>query len=113
MRKADERRERLHVIHMELGSYGMSEKKMDEMVDEMTYLIEKEEIRPLFCEYYQVVARAYMSAGNFKKAAKYVQIADDIWRQYGGENHENVQGIRELLDDLKMITRGVGEMRDR
>ncbi len=83
----------------------MDPKKMDEMVQEMEYLIAKEELWPLFCEYYVVVARAYMNNGDLKNARKYAQIADDLWVKYGGENHENVEEMQELWRDLDWMSK--------
>jgi len=107
---SDGRRERLQMIHMELSSYGMDRKRMDELVEEMTYLIETEQIWPLFCEYYVVTARAYLGAGALKTARKYTQMADDTWIQYGGPNHENVEEMKLLW---RQLTSAEEEVRSR
>lgn len=98
--RSDARRSRLEEIYNELQLYSKEEKYMDERVEELTYLIEKEEIWSLFCEYYMVVARAYMDFGKLEKARHYANIAEKVWLAYGGQNHDGVDRMVELWKDL-------------
>ena len=104
---SDARRDRLLDIHMQLETLSMGKHKMEDLTDELTYLINKEEMWPLFCEYYVVVSRAHIAFGDIAKAKKYAQIADNTWYQYGGENHENVEGMRDLWNDIKDLERSL------
>ncbi len=76
---------------------------MDERVEELTYLIEKEEIWSLFCEYYMVVARAYMEFGKLEKARRYAKMAELTWVAYGGQNHDGVDRMAMLWEDMDQL----------
>jgi ClpP class serine protease len=64
-------------------------------------LIEQEELDPQLVEYYQQFARAFLETNDLERARQAVSEADRLWRVYGGEEHENVDGIRELWQALR------------
>jgi ClpP class serine protease len=63
-------------------------------------LIEQEELDPQLVEYHQQFARAFLDTNDLERARQAVSEADRLWRVYGGEEHENVDGIRELWQAL-------------
>jgi len=99
--QSDSRRHRLAQIHEELEQYSLGETYVDDRVEELTYLIEKESMWPLFTEYYTVAARAYLGVRRPDKARRYARIADEAWHAYGGENHDGVDDMRQLWRDIE------------
>jgi hypothetical protein len=107
---SDTRRERLVEIHHTLGQASeLSSQRVSELVLEATTLIEQEELHPQFVEYYQQFARAYMMVRNLKRAREFVDLADRMWLLYGGEEHENIEGMRELWETLEEAEREAKE----
>ncbi|KAK3984254.1 hypothetical protein QBC44DRAFT_388955 [Cladorrhinum sp. PSN332] len=104
---ADSRRERILEIHQILSKASdmQNTRRVDELVREATTLIELEELHPQFVEYYQQFAKAYMMINELKKAREYVKMADEMWLFYGGEEHENVEGMKELWAMLEEAER--------
>jgi hypothetical protein len=99
---SDRRRERILEIHQTLGqASGLSERRVDELVLEATRLIELEELHPQLVEYNQQFAKAYLMTGNLRRARELIVEADKMWQLYGGEEHENVDGMRELWRTLE------------
>ena len=94
--QSDLRRHRLAEIHEEMSGQTLDEKYVDDRVEELTYLIEKEEMWPLFTEYYMVAARSYLNVDRPERARRYAKIADETWHAYGGANHDGVEEMREL-----------------
>ena len=68
-------------------------------------LIELEELHPQLVEYYVQFAKAYMMINDLKKARHYIKKADEMWLFYGGEEHENVEGMKELWATLEEAER--------
>lgn len=83
--------------------------RVDQLVREAMMLIEKEELQPQLVEYYAHFARAYIELNELKKAGAFIQRADEMWLLYGGEEHENVDGMSELW---KQFAEAVSEMED-
>ncbi|GAB1317486.1 SET domain-containing protein 5 [Madurella fahalii] len=103
---SDSRRERLLELHRTLGqASGLSNQRVDELVLEATMIIQQENLEPQLVEYYQQFARAYMMTNNLKRAREMVTLADQLWLLYGGEEHENVEGLRELWNALEEMER--------
>ncbi len=73
------------------------------------HTIEKEELDPQLAEYYQQFARAYMAIGKFQKAREYIVQAEKTWEEYGGEEHENLEGIRQLWNVLEAAEKDAEE----
>jgi hypothetical protein len=69
-------------------------------------LIEQEELRPQLVEYYQQFAKAYLMVNDLKRARAFVAETDKAWVLYGGEQHENIDGMRELWKTLKEAEKG-------
>jgi hypothetical protein len=70
-------------------------------VHEALTVIDEEDLRPQLVEYYQQFARAYLMKNNLGKARVFVAETDKMWRLYGGEEHENLDGIRQLWQALE------------
>lgn len=83
----------------------MSDQRVSQLVREAMGIIEQEELQPQLVEYYQQFAKAYMMTGNLRRAREMVSLADELWLVYGGEEHENIEGMRELWDALKEAER--------
>lgn len=88
---------------------GLDERRVGELVREAMRLIELEELQPQLVEYYEQFARAYLLAGDLERARGFVEKADETWRLYGGEEHENLVGMRELWDTLEEAEREAEE----
>lgn len=68
-------------------------------------IIQQEGLEPQLVEYYQQFATAYMTTGNLKRAREMVTLADRLWKLYGGEEHENIEGMRKLWNALEEAER--------
>ncbi|KAK4124437.1 SET domain-containing protein [Parathielavia appendiculata] len=98
---SDSRRERLREVHLTLGqAERLGSQRVAELVREAMSLIEQEELDPQLVEYYQQFAKAYLDTNHLERARLAIAEADRLWRLYGGEEHENVDGIRELWQAL-------------
>ncbi len=75
--------------------------KIDKLYNEMMLLINGEDLAPQLCEYYAVLARAYLSIDDFEDARYFAQQSEEYWIRYGTEDHENVDGVRELWQQIK------------
>lgn len=64
-------------------------------------LIEQEDLQPQLVEYYQQFAKAYLMRNELNRAREFVLQADSMWRLYGGEQHENIDGIGDLWQALE------------
>lgn len=104
IKRSDERRDRIHAIHKILAQEeGLTSKRIDRLADELLRLVDQESLWPQLAVYYEVLARAYMEeAKDFENAAKYAELCDDTWIEYGGPEHDNVDGVQKLLHDLEM-----------
>ncbi len=102
---SDARRERLFEIHALLRDPGnlpqLTRKRIDEYVWEAIKLIELEELDPQLVEYHQLFARTYLAIGVLKEARKYIALAEAKWILYDGEEHSNVDEIKDLWRQLK------------
>ncbi|KAK3937046.1 SET domain-containing protein 5 [Diplogelasinospora grovesii] len=106
---SDSRRERLFEIHHTLSSHASEEEtdgerlihaRVDQLVSEALTLIAQEELHPQVVVYCALFARAYMAIGDLALARKYVALSEENWILYGGEEHDNVDGIRLLWEQL-------------
>ncbi|KAK4458991.1 hypothetical protein QBC42DRAFT_308172 [Cladorrhinum samala] len=104
---ADSRRERILEIHQLLSKASdiQSSRRIDQLVKEATTLIELEELHPQLVEYYVQFAKAYMMINDLKNGRHYIKKADEMWLFYGGEEHENVEGMNELWATLEEAER--------
>ncbi len=105
---SDSRRERVYDIHASLAEsyegdseYVLDEESIDALSEELFALIEEEQLWPQLVVFYEVIARAYMEIAEWDSARKYVALAEQRWNKYGGEDHDNVDGIRALWAELK------------
>jgi len=52
-------------------------------------------------EYYETFARAYLDIGDLDKVWRFANLADKAWMFYGGEEHENLEGMKKLREDIQ------------
>jgi hypothetical protein len=89
-------------VHQTLGQASeLNIQRIDELVSQAIRLIEEEELHPQLVEYYEQFAKAYLMVDELRKARQYVREADRMWRLYGGEEHENIDGIKRLWQVLE------------
>lgn len=100
---SDSRRERLLDIHSLILSQAteLSTQRIGELILEAVHLIEKEQLEPQLVEYYQQFAKAYMMIRDFRRAREFAALADQMWLFYGGPEHENIEGMRQLWQTLE------------
>jgi len=95
------RRVRLHEIFQALYEHGdITPRKVDNLVNEMNIIVQAEGLQLQLCELYTAVARSYAAARDFEHAREYAAMSEEYWIRYGTEEHENVDGIKELWRDL-------------
>jgi hypothetical protein len=51
-------------------------------------------------EYYETFTRAYLDIGDFDMAWRFANLTDKTWMFYGGEEHENLEGMKKLREDI-------------
>lgn len=89
-------------IHKTLGQASeLTNQRVNELVHEALKIIGEEDLQPQLVEYYQQFAKAYLMIKDFVKAREFVAKADKMWRFYGGEEHENLDGMRALWEALE------------
>ncbi|KAI1759589.1 SET domain-containing protein [Hypoxylon sp. FL1150] len=101
----DKRRERLLNIYHELndgaaGKINLTEPAVMEMTSEMESLIHDEKLEAQQLVYYGVVARAFMRIGELLAARKYVELCEDLWVRYAGDDQNYLAGMYQLRHEL-------------
>ncbi|KAH8912349.1 SET domain-containing protein [Coniochaeta sp. PMI_546] len=101
IQQSDQRRNRIRKIR-EVLSEGvvLSGDQVDKLVAELLRLINEEKLEVQLVVYYEVIARAYMGVFDFEKAKQYATMCEAAWIQYGGLDHDNVEGMKQLWKDL-------------
>ncbi|XXH02240.1 hypothetical protein Hte_008608 [Hypoxylon texense] len=102
---SDKRRERLLDIYHELndgatGKANITESTVRELAQEMESLIHEEKLEAQQLVYYGVVARAYMRVGELVGARKYVELCEDLWVRYAGDDLDYLAGMHQLRHEL-------------
>ncbi|KAI0172921.1 SET domain-containing protein [Hypoxylon sp. FL1284] len=102
---SDERRERLLDIYHDLndgasGKANLTDAAIGDIVDEMESLINEENLEVRRLVYYGVVARAYMSVGDLVAAKKYVELCEDLWVRFAGDDQDYLAGMQQLRHEL-------------
>ena len=82
--------------HLTLTNWDIAD-----LTSELEQLVHAEHLWPQLCEYYKVVARAYIRRGNLKRARYYAEMAESYWIKYGGVEHDDLEGIADLYAALK------------
>ncbi|CAK7199893.1 hypothetical protein SEUCBS139899_002579 [Sporothrix eucalyptigena] len=102
---SDIRRTRLVEIYTTMedeGAMGMlTRDKIETLLSEMMLLINGEDLVPQLCEYYAMIARAYLSIEAFDDARHYAQQSEEYWIRYGTEEHDNVDEVRALWKQIE------------
>lgn len=75
------------------------------LAKELFYLVDQEQIWPQLVALYEIVSRAYMRIGDLVDARRFASRSEKSWIEYGGVNHDNVEGIKGLWGDLKNAAR--------
>ncbi len=83
------------------SEYVLDEDAIASLAEELVGLVEEEQLWPQLVVFYEVIARAYMEIAEWDSARQYVGLAEERWILYGGEDHDNVDGIRALWAELK------------
>jgi len=114
---SDIRRTRLVEIYTTMedeASEGMlTRDKIETLLAEMMLLINGEDLVPQLCEYYAMIARAYLSIEAFDDARHYAQQSEEYWIRYGTEEHDNVDEVRALWKQIEARETVAGERRRR
>ena len=98
---SDARRKRLLEIHQTLNQASeLGGQRVDALILQAMQLIEEEELHPQLVEYYEQFAKAYLMV-DLGKARQYASAADGMWRLYGGEEHENIDGMKRLWQTIE------------
>lgn len=101
IQQSDRRRDRIREIRQELSQrYDLSRDQVDKFASELLRLIGDEKLEVQLVVYYEVIARAYMELFDFEKAKEYATMCENAWIQYGGLDHDNVEGMKQLWQDL-------------
>ena len=97
------RRVRLHEIFQALYDHSeLTKSKVDDLLNEMMIIIQGEGLQLQLCEFYIGVARAYAAVGAFKEAREHAALSEEYWIRYGSEEHENVEGMKDLWRELDL-----------
>ncbi|KAL1893333.1 hypothetical protein Sste5346_006511 [Sporothrix stenoceras] len=114
---SDIRRTRLVEIYTTMedeAAEGMlTRDKIETLLAEMMLLINGEDLVPQLCEYYAMIARAYLSIEAFDDARHYAQQSEEYWIRYGTEEHDNVDEVRALWKQIEAKEKAVNERRRR
>jgi len=73
---------------------------------EASDLVDEESMWPALCQLYQAIASAYIDNMDFENADKYVEMAEDMCMQIGGEDQGGVQRARTLSKKLGKKQKG-------
>ena len=102
---SDIRRTRLVEIYTTMDSDAaeglLTRDKVETLLAEMMLLINGEDLVPQLCEYYAMIARAYLSIEAFEDARHYAQQSEEYWIRYGTEEHDNVDEVRALWQQIE------------
>lgn len=79
----------------------LTREKIETLFNEMMMLINGEDLAPQLCEYYAMVARAYLSIEAFEDARYFAQRSEEFWIRYGSEEHDNVDEVRALWKSIE------------
>ncbi|KAI1101873.1 SET domain-containing protein [Jackrogersella minutella] len=102
---SDQHREQLQDIYFTLneGAIGRSNitvTSIGSLVDEMESLVREEGLEAQLLVYYGVIARAYMRVGELAAARRYVDLCEDLWVRYAGDEDDYLAGMQQLRHEL-------------
>ena len=101
--ESDGRKDRLREIFATLQGENPDGDTTDQLVEEITRLIDAESMWPMLCPFYQVVSTAYMENWDFEQAEKYVKLAEEMCGRIGGDDDQGgEQRIRRLWTMLEL-----------
>ncbi|KAI1455486.1 SET domain-containing protein [Annulohypoxylon moriforme] len=102
---SDKHRQHLQHIYYSLnegasGRSNITAAAVGELADEMESLVHEEGLEAQLLVYYGVVARAYMRVGELGVARKYVDLSEDLWMRYAGDEQDYQAGMQQLRHEL-------------
>ncbi|KAI1803969.1 SET domain-containing protein [Daldinia bambusicola] len=102
---SDKNRARLHDIYHELndsaaGKSNLTTNVIEEFVAELESLVATEKLEAQLLVHYSVVARAYMRLGELDLAKRYVELCENLWIQYAGEEEDYIAGMHQLRHEF-------------
>ncbi|KAL7621667.1 hypothetical protein AAE478_008994 [Parahypoxylon ruwenzoriense] len=103
---SDQNRDRLQDIYHELnesatGKANLTTDAVTELAREMEALVREEGLQAQLIVHYGAVARAYMRVSDLEAARKYVDLCEDLWRRYAGEEPDYLAGMYQLRHELR------------
>ncbi|KAI1370211.1 SET domain-containing protein [Hypoxylon crocopeplum] len=110
---SDRHRERLQEIYHGLnegaiGKANLTADMVENLTDKMEALVREEKLEAQLLVYYGVVARAYMRVGELAAARKYVDLCEELWVRYAGEEQDYLAGMHQLRHELSEREKAAG-----
>ncbi|KAI1212021.1 SET domain-containing protein [Annulohypoxylon truncatum] len=102
---SDKNRQQLQHIYYSLnegasGRSNITAAVVNDLAEEMESLVREEGLEPQLLVYYGVVARAYMCVGDLGAARRYVDLSEELWMRYAGEEQDYLAGMQQLRHEL-------------
>ncbi|KAI8960211.1 SET domain-containing protein [Daldinia sp. FL1419] len=102
---SDKNRARLQDIYHELndsatGKSNLTVSAIEKLTEELESLVAKEKLEAQLIVHYGAVARAYMRTGELDVARRYVELCEDLWIRYAGEEDDYLAGMHQLRHEL-------------
>ncbi|KAK6956121.1 hypothetical protein Daesc_001391 [Daldinia eschscholtzii] len=102
---SDKNRARLQDIYHELndsasGKSNLTISIIEQLTEELESLVATEKLEAQLLVHYSAVARAYMRIAELDSARRYVELCEDLWVQYAGEEDDYLAGMHQLRHEL-------------
>ncbi|OTB15221.1 hypothetical protein K445DRAFT_366945 [Daldinia sp. EC12] len=102
---SDKNRARLQDIYHELndsasGKSNLTISTIEQLTEELESLVATEKLEAQLLVHYSAVARAYMRIAELDSARRYVELCEDLWVQYAGEEDDYLAGMHQLRHEL-------------
>lgn len=103
---SDKNREKILQIYQELnegatGQTNITAGTVEKLAGKLESLVREEQLDAQLLIYYGVVARAYMRVDELSAAKRYVDLCEDLWVRYAGEEEDYLAGMRQLRHELR------------
>jgi hypothetical protein len=100
--KSDGARTRIQEIYGKLqAGKATSKRRLDSLVSEILDLIREEGLEPQRVVVYEIISRAFIQVNDFESAQRYADMAEKTWTQYGGRDHDGVEDMQKLRQELE------------
>ncbi|KAI0886333.1 SET domain-containing protein [Annulohypoxylon maeteangense] len=102
---SDKHRQQLQHIYYTLnegasGRSNITSGAISSLAGEMESLVRDEGLEAQLLVYYGVVARAYMRVGELDAARRYVEMSEELWMRYAGQEEDYLAGMQQLRYEL-------------